>query len=123
MKSTTVRLSDVIREQRMDAEFHLEVSRLAIEIDSIRRKNTAAELLTALTVMSREDLQVVSVLRWGSSVRDVYAIVKRYPFACMALIHDNELKYAVIRAKQRIKVEKKYLAELELLEKFTTEMK
>lgn len=120
MKSGTARLSDVVREQRMDAAFHIALARVANQVDHLRRHYSIEDVECFFEILRPGDLMGLQVLDWGQDKHCPKIIAEKYPFISMALVLSGELKDAITRAKRIIISEQTYLDQLVELEAFTT---
>lgn len=106
MRSATIRLSDIMREGRMDAGFHIALATLKGRIEELRKSHSEDEAVAAIAAMPLHALSGMSVLSRGSMPRGLNRtsadeLAREYPHLSLALVvKDSE--DAIARIRERI---------------------
>lgn len=105
MNPPTIRLSDVMREARMDAPFHIALATLKGRIDELRTIYSDDEAVALIGAMPLHALTGMSVLSRGSMPRGLNRgsadeLAREYPHLSLAIVEkDSEAAIARIRAR------------------------
>ncbi len=107
-----VKASDLSRENRWDAGFHIALAKVRDRVEELKAKYTAEECREKLHALSFADKSPLRVLsRTGSintwSDRALTSVVKEYPHLSMAIMEQN-LSTAIKRVNEVISRNEKY---------------
>lgn len=108
-----VKSSDLSRENRWDAGFHIALSQLKTRVDELRDTYSADEAIAILDRVSFADKAPLRVLArtgsanaWSQSM--LTSVVKEYPHLSLALVEVN-LQSAIARVTEVIERNESYL--------------
>ena len=113
-KIAIVRLSDIAREGRWDAPFHIALATLKTRVETLRTLHTAdaaADMVCALDFDSKRALQVLlrSAKRFNAQSAD--AATREYPHLALALV-EGDLQPSIERITDNIRRDQALLAQL-----------
>lgn len=114
MSGGTIMLSDLVREDRMDAGFHIALKSVETEVARLREHYTDTQAKHIVDSMGFDDKRRISVLMRGNSPFNAAAAAKvttEYPHLSLALLA-SQLVDAVERISQRIAADQARLEEL-----------
>jgi hypothetical protein len=109
-----IRLSDVATHNRMDANFHIAVRKIAGEADRLRMHYPASEAKRIVDCMGLEDKRGIAVLMRGNSKFDSRAalrITEEYPHLSLALVASH-VQDLVETIRERIAKDQEVVDEL-----------
>ncbi|MFZ3481882.1 hypothetical protein [Sphingomonas sp. 3-13AW] len=116
MKTAVVRASDLLREGRWDAGFHIARSELAEAMDSLRGRYSEQQAIDLVDSIPLSEKASLTILRTGSGARGMGAaeaqeVTRRYPFLSLALVA-SEADASMRRIRSEIERNQKALAVL-----------
>lgn len=114
MKCGTIMLSDVVRENRMDAGFHLALKSVETEVARLREHYTDAQAKHIVDSMGFDDKRRIAVLMRGNIAFNDAAsrkITTEYPHLSLALVASH-LDEAIAKVSDRIAADRTRLDEL-----------
>jgi hypothetical protein len=114
MQIGIVKASDMARETRMDAQFHLAQQSAEAETAALRRRYSAEEARALVDAIALDDKRAIRVLMRGTRPfnQETAGIVSaEYPHLSLALIA-REAEAAAIGAQKRIDAEREQIARL-----------
>lgn len=95
-----VMASELSRHQRMDAPFHIAVSRTREAVETLKARHTEAEAIEMLDQLDVQSLAAIApLLRGGSSPRtpdreQYQRAVRDYPHIALALVREDAARHA-----------------------------
>lgn len=106
MNPPTIRLSDVMREARMDAPFHIALATLKGRIEELRASHSDDEAVEIIREMPLHALSGMTVLSRGSMPRGLNRtsadeLAREYPHLSLAIV-EKDSEMAIARIRERI---------------------
>jgi hypothetical protein len=114
MKVAIVKSSDLAREGRWDAGFHIALHEVRDRVDALKAILTAEEAIEKLEGVALADKAPLLVLARGNKAlnsENMQRIVREYPHLSLALMEQN-LEPAIARIRERLATDAQQLEHL-----------
>ena len=114
MKVAIIKFSDLVREDRWDAPFHIALNEVRSRVEELKNTLTADEAIDKLNGIALADKAPLLVLARGNKALNsdnMQRIVQEYPHLSLALMEEN-LEPAIARIRERLATDAKQLQHL-----------